>query len=534
MPSAYQEEEERVLCAVEEAQKSEGKINLSAIARKHNVDVQRLTRRYNGKASKSTRAPTNRKLNDTEEKVLLAWIGILDGLEISARPRLIQASADQILRDAHTDPNTVPLTVGAHWVENFIKRNPELSKVRQKSRELSRMTQDHATLLRFYERLRKVIQQHGILPDDIWNMDEVGFRVGIGGTQWIVTLCPSREAHLASETNRETVTCVEAVNATGSAISPMVIMSGIQHSESWTNNSAPGDTLLAVSDKGYSDDILALRWIVHFNNRTRRMTKGSKRLLIFDGHGSHCTKQFIDFCDQQEIIPFSLPPHSSHILQPLDVAVFQPYKHWHREAIDAATRTGCTNFSKTEFLAALNGIRMHTMKANTIKTGFRRTGIHPYDPTQVLSKYPNPTSQSSMPPPISFSTPPGSPDVPSTPRTIRTLSRSAQQIEDRYGLELSPSVSRFIRGSLQQARTGQLAVTALEAQTSVQQERHKRNERQRKVVQSGGVLYAHEAQEIAKENIEKEKREEVRREWVLFKQEAENRKSKGWRKLFTE
>ncbi|KAE8207419.1 hypothetical protein CF319_g9607, partial [Tilletia indica] len=302
------------------------------------------------------------------------------------------------------------------------------------------MTLDWSAVNWFFIKLQRIVEKHGILPDDIWNVDEAGFRVGVGGRQWIVTLCPSRDAHLAAETCRDSVTCIEAVSAGGQYIEPMVIMSAAQHSEAWVSNSLEDETLLAVSPNGYTDDIIALRWIKHFAARTAKMTKGSKRLLIFDGHGSHCTKQFLAVCEDNNIIPFSLPPHSSHVLQPLDVSVFQPYKHWHREAVDAATRTGCTNFSKTEFLAALNDIRIKALKPNTIKHGFRLTGIFPLRPDEVLVKFKAPaeddppTGSSST----SFQESPTS-HLPTTPRTIRSITRTAYDIQENY--ELSPTIA---------------------------------------------------------------------------------------------
>ena len=77
-------------------------------------------------------------------------------------------------------------------------------------------------------------------------------------------------------------------------------------------------------------------------------------MLLMDGHGSHCTYEFLDYCISidiiafylpshmihtlpividycigTDIITFCLPPHTTHILQSLDVVVFQLYKHWH-------------------------------------------------------------------------------------------------------------------------------------------------------------------------------------------------------------
>jgi DDE superfamily endonuclease len=41
-----------------------------------------------------------------------------------------------------------------------------------------------------------------------------------------------------------------------------------------------------------------------------------------DGHSSHLTKEFIDYCFNYKISPFLLPAHSTHLLQPLDISVF--------------------------------------------------------------------------------------------------------------------------------------------------------------------------------------------------------------------
>ena len=81
-------------------------------------------------------------------------------------------------------------------------------------------------------------------------------------------------------------------------------------------------------------------------------------MLLLDRHGSHCTYEFLDYCEATtvNIIVYYLPPHTTHFIQPLDIVVFQPYKHWHAEAINEATRTGCEDFNKLEFLKALGSI----------------------------------------------------------------------------------------------------------------------------------------------------------------------------------
>ncbi len=107
-------------------------------------------------------------------------------------------------------------------------------------------------------------------------------------------------------------------------------------------------------------------------------------MLFFDGYESHCTLEFLETCKANKIVLFCLPPQTSHLLQPLDVVVFQPYKHYHGQAIDAAPRTGCSDFNKVEFLYAISSIRQQTFKNTTICSSFRRIALCPYNPKLVV------------------------------------------------------------------------------------------------------------------------------------------------------
>ena len=49
-------------------------------------------------------------------------------------------------------------------------------------------------------------------------------------------------------------------------------------------------------------------------------------LLFTDGYKSHISLDVIDLCRKNETILFCLPPHTTHVLQPLDVAVFKSLK----------------------------------------------------------------------------------------------------------------------------------------------------------------------------------------------------------------
>ena len=58
------------------------------------------------------------------------------------------------------------------------------------------------------------------------------------------------------------------------------------------------------------------------------------RLLILDGHGSHTTDDFMWNGFNNNIHLVFLPPHTSHVLQPLDLSVFSPLKHSYRKYLN--------------------------------------------------------------------------------------------------------------------------------------------------------------------------------------------------------
>ncbi len=87
-----------------------------------------------------------------------------------------------------------------------------------------------------------------------------------------------------------------------------------------------------------------------------------------NGYGFHHTREFLFYCEDHKIIPFDLPSHTTHLLQPLNVCVFQPLKHWHSKVVNEAIQTGDEIFTKIEFLTAFNEFRSKAFKETTIRS----------------------------------------------------------------------------------------------------------------------------------------------------------------------
>jgi hypothetical protein len=141
-----------------------------------------------------------------------------------------------------------------------------------------------------------------------------------------------------------------------------------------------------VSDNGWTTNDLGIRWLQHFIKHTDHRVVGSRRLLIFDGHDSHRTAKFTNLCEENNIYTLSLPPHSSHLLQPLDVVYFSPLKRAYSHEIDNLVGNHINHITKLEFLPAFQAAFYRAFTESNICASFQATGIVPFNPDAVLSK----------------------------------------------------------------------------------------------------------------------------------------------------
>ena len=137
-----------------------------------------------------------------------------------------------------------------------------------------------------------------------------------------------------SPEDRKSITIIEDISADGrEPIPPVIIIQGKHHMESWYRDRLEGKELVLLSENGFTTDALAIRFLQHFIQHTSAGLDQPYKLLLMDNHGSHRTPEFILLARANNIVPFSFPAHLTHCMQPLDVGVFQPYKHWHNKAI---------------------------------------------------------------------------------------------------------------------------------------------------------------------------------------------------------
>jgi hypothetical protein len=81
-----------------------------------------------------------------------------------------------------------------------------------------------------------------------------------------------------------------------------------------------------------------------------------------------------------------MPPHLSHLLQPLDVSCFAVLKRLYGRGVEELVRAGIYHIDKPDFLSIFYIAYINTIVKKTIRNGFITTSLIPYNPNQVLSK----------------------------------------------------------------------------------------------------------------------------------------------------
>ena len=99
----------------------------------------------------------------------------------------------------------------------------------------------------------------------------------------------------------------------------------------------PDDALYARSPSGWIDSELFLSWLKKIF--LKYVVLDRPVLLLTDGHKSHINLDVIDICSENNIILFCLLPHTTHALQPLDVAVFKSRKDRFAKSVRAFSFT---------------------------------------------------------------------------------------------------------------------------------------------------------------------------------------------------
>ncbi|XP_055542598.1 uncharacterized protein LOC129728205 isoform X2 [Wyeomyia smithii] len=197
------------------------------------------------------------------------------------------------------------------------------------------------------------------------------------------------ERRVAGVTSAErgiTTTVIFSMSASGNYLPPTFIFPRIRMQESWKCG-APQDAKFLCSASGWSNMETCNTWMDHFIEHFKP-TEKDPMLLILDGHTSHSRNfSMLEKANVNHVQIISMPPHTSHKLQPLDVAFMSPFKAKYSNAVNAFMKNNPGQVVTLNNICALvKEAFVRTATMETAENGFKATGIIPFNPNIFTSK----------------------------------------------------------------------------------------------------------------------------------------------------
>ena len=218
--------ESRIQMAIDAIQKNQFK-PLKEAASSYDVPRTTLQDRISGTASRAHQCANCQKLSINEESVLSAWI-----LDMDMRGLPLQISVVHHLAQLLLSARIPSAIIGKNWVNRFVKRHPGLiSKYTRKYDYQRAKCEDPKLIKSWFTCVQKTIQEYGILAEDIYNMDETGFQMGVAGTYKAICGLETKQkdAKALQPGNREWVTAIVCINAAGWTLPPQIIFAAANH-----------------------------------------------------------------------------------------------------------------------------------------------------------------------------------------------------------------------------------------------------------------------------------------------------------------
>lgn len=278
--------------------------------------------------------------------------------------------------------NKVTQLAGKEWYRSFLKRHPKIAQRRAqqlnpaRAQKLNRYIVDD-----YFTKLGNLLTRTGLKnrPEKLYNMDEKGCRLTLHHQQRVLAEKGTRKVHLVAPEHAENATIVACANALGQVVPPMILFKGQRQKPTYSDG-LPAGSVVCMTPKGSMTTGTFLTWLDHFAN----FMSAPPTILIFDGASSHLDLSIADKAESLGIELFCLPSNTTHQLQPMDVSVFRPFEsQWDQELLNYWDQHPSRTLNKERFSDVFKPVWEKSLTMSNICSGFRATGIYPFNKNAV-------------------------------------------------------------------------------------------------------------------------------------------------------
>nr|XP_049693406.1 uncharacterized protein LOC126053967 [Helicoverpa armigera] len=278
---------------------------------------------------------------------------------------------------------------GERWVREFLSRHKERLTLRSTQNiKSSRAAKTYSEYEEYFENLKKSLAN--IEPNNIVNYDETNLSDD-PGSQKCIFKRGTKYPNKILNNSKTAISIMFAATASGEVFPPYVVYQSIHLWTNWCEGGPPGARFNKTKSGWFDADCFG-DW---FDNIILPWAQQNQepKVLIGDNLSSHLNIDIITKCQENNIRFVFLPPNSTHDTQPLDVSFFRRLKRaWKNILLDWKVRHPSANSLNKQIFPELLRSLIDTIKISsqqTIRNGFRATGIYPLRPEAVLRKLPD-------------------------------------------------------------------------------------------------------------------------------------------------
>ena len=197
----------------------------------------------------------------------------------------------------------------------------------------------------------------------------------------VVTKLGVKHSQAVSTGCKTNITVVACCSTAGAVIPPMVIFDRKTLNPKLAEGEVPS-TFYGLSKNGWIDtDLFNLWFTEHFLAYAPPLRP---LLLLLDGHSSHYQPRFVYKAAEEQVIVFCLPPHTTHLTQPLDKGCFGPLKMcWRQKCQEYLSSNPGKVVTRYQFSHLFSAAWSEAMSIANILSGFRVSGIYPFNRNAV-------------------------------------------------------------------------------------------------------------------------------------------------------
>ncbi|XP_052258629.1 uncharacterized protein LOC127863270 [Dreissena polymorpha] len=272
---------------------------------------------------------------------------------------------------------TVDTPLSMMWMKGFLKRWPEMRVVKPRTLDHVRAKMASEKMVsNFFESYQKCLQKHDLQDKRhlLYNIDEKG--VSIDHKPPYIVASSNYPAQAVTSGKGKTVTIIGAGSASGTAVPPFFVFPGKRMNSDLWKGASPGASG-TMSESGWSNTQVFIKYLTKHFIQFMPGRCESKILLLLDGHRSHVSLILAEWAKENGIILYVLLAHTSHLLQPLDVACYGPFQRIYHSRCHKIIRETSAAITQYNVCDIVCHVYHKALSAENLQVGFRKTGLFP-------------------------------------------------------------------------------------------------------------------------------------------------------------